>query len=102
MPTYEYKCLQCDHRFDHFQSMTDDPLSACPNCGGTVKRLIGAGAGIIFKGSGFYCTDYKNTGSQAAGKSAPDTTTESSSGTEGKNETNTPAKDAAKKETVAS
>lgn len=62
MPTYDYKCQQCEHRFEHFQSMTDDPLTTCPVCGGSVKRLVGAGAGIIFKGSGFYCTDYKNTG----------------------------------------
>lgn len=59
MPTYEYKCLNCNHSFEVFQSMNADPVKVCPNCGGTVKRLIGSGAGAIFKGSGFYQTDYK-------------------------------------------
>jgi putative FmdB family regulatory protein len=59
MPTYEYKCLNCDHSFEIFQSMNAEPVKVCPNCGGKVKRLIGTGAGTIFKGSGFYQTDYK-------------------------------------------
>jgi len=62
MPTYEYKCLDCGKTFDVFQNMTAPRLTECRFCGGRVKRLIGAGAGIIFKGSGFYCTDYKNNG----------------------------------------
>ena len=60
MPTYEYECEKCGMRFDVFQKMTDKPVSACPKCGGKAGRLISAGAGIIFKGSGFYATDYKN------------------------------------------
>lgn len=60
MPTYEYKCLECDERFELFQNMTDDPVTTCPSCKGRVKRLIGSGAGIIFKGSGFYATDYRS------------------------------------------
>lgn len=60
MPTYEYKCIRCNHRFEVFQSMTSEPVKICPECGGEVKRLIGMGAGPIFKGSGFYQTDYKN------------------------------------------
>ncbi|MCJ8328814.1 MAG: zinc ribbon domain-containing protein [Lentisphaeria bacterium] len=63
MPTYEYKCKTCDHRLEAFQSMTDDRLTDCPDCGGPLKRLIGSGAGIIFKGSGFYETDYKRKSS---------------------------------------
>ena len=59
MPTYEYRCQKCDHTFDSFQSMTEKPLKKCPNCGGAVKRLISSGVGLIFKGSGFYITDYK-------------------------------------------
>lgn len=59
MPTYDYKCLDCGFTFEHFQRITEEPLSNCPNCNGHVKRLIGAGAGPIFKGSGFYQTDYK-------------------------------------------
>jgi putative FmdB family regulatory protein len=71
MPTYDYKCLDCGHRFEAFQSMTDEPLTACDECGGQVKRLIGSGAGIIFKGSGFYETDYKKkSGSPTASASS--------------------------------
>ena len=61
MPTYDYKCLSCDHSFELFQSMSDDPVTKCYKCNGKLKRLIGAGAGPIFKGSGFYQTDYKNS-----------------------------------------
>ncbi|HRX15596.1 MAG TPA: zinc ribbon domain-containing protein [Spirochaetota bacterium] len=60
MPTYDYKCQDCGHVFEAFQSMSADPLEKCEKCGGTVKRIIGAGAGIIFKGSGFYVNDYKS------------------------------------------
>lgn len=60
MPTYDYECSKCGHRFEKFQKMTDEPLSSCPKCKGKVHRLIGGGGGIIFKGSGFYQTDYKN------------------------------------------
>jgi putative FmdB family regulatory protein len=63
MPTYEYKCEQCGVHFDHFQSMTSEPLQTCRTCGGKLRRLIGEGAGIIFKGKGFYCTDYRNKNS---------------------------------------
>jgi putative FmdB family regulatory protein len=66
MPTYEYQCSQCGKTFDYFQAITDQPLRNCPDetCGGrgTVRRLIGGGAGLIFKGSGFYATDYKKSG----------------------------------------
>lgn len=61
MPTYEYRCKNCKHRFEVFQSMTANPISVCPKCGGEVERLIGTGAGPIFKGKGFYQTDYKNS-----------------------------------------
>lgn len=62
MPTYDYKCEKCDHQFEVFQSMKDDRLTDCPveGCDGHVKRLLGTGAGIIFKGSGFYETDYRS------------------------------------------
>lgn len=67
MPTYEYECTHCGHRFDAFQKMTDKPLSKCPKCNKKIRRLIGAGAGIIFKGTGFYATDYrKKSGSDTA------------------------------------
>ena len=60
MPTYEYACPKCGHEFEQFQSMRDEPLKKCPKCKKTgVKRLVGGGAGLIFKGTGFYITDYK-------------------------------------------
>lgn len=62
MPTYDYKCNKCNYTFELFQKMTDEPIKECPKCKGPVIRLIGAGAGPIFKGSGFYQTDYKNNG----------------------------------------
>jgi putative FmdB family regulatory protein len=64
MPTYEYECQKCGHRFDEFQSMTAKPLVRCPKCKGKLKRLIGAGAGFLFKGSGFYTTDYRSSAYQ--------------------------------------
>jgi putative FmdB family regulatory protein len=62
MPTYEYKCEKCGRKFEIFQSIKDDPLKTCPKCKGKVKRLISTGAGFIFKGSGFYTTDYRSEG----------------------------------------
>jgi putative FmdB family regulatory protein len=64
MPNYDYRCLECGYNFEEFQKMTDEPLTKCPKCKGHVKRLIGAGLGPIFKGSGFYQTDYKNKSSK--------------------------------------
>ena len=61
MPTYEYECDKCGKHFEKFQNMSDKPLEICPECGGSVRRLIGTGAGIIFKGSGFYATDYRSS-----------------------------------------
>ncbi len=61
MPTYEYECQKCGHRFEEFQKMSDEPIQKCPKCGGKVKRLIGTGAGMLFKGSGFYVTDYRSS-----------------------------------------
>src|SRR5206468_3591821 len=76
MPTYEYVCSKCEHRFDIFQAITEKPLTVCPKekCSlkrwgkGKVKRAIGTGAGIIFKGSGFYVTDYRSEGYKEAAK----------------------------------
>ncbi len=64
MPTYEYACQKCGHEFEHFQSMSDAVLKKCPKCKkAALKRLVGGGAGLIFKGTGFYITDYKNKSS---------------------------------------
>ncbi len=60
MPTYDYKCKKCGYQFELFQTMTAEPIKICPQCNGEVIRLIGPGAGPIFKGKGFYQTDYKN------------------------------------------
>jgi len=60
MPTYEYVCKTCGHEFEEFQSMNAEPLKICPKCNNEITRKIGIGAGLVFKGSGFYITDYKN------------------------------------------
>lgn len=100
MPTYEYVCAKCGHEFEKFQSMNDKPLATClkDQCGqkrwgkGRVKRLMGTGAGLIFKGSGFYITDSRSEGYKAAAK------VDTSAGSETKP---TPAKTEAKVETKA-
>ena len=69
MPTYDYKCQACEYEFEEFQSITAKPIRKCPECGKMkVKRLIGTGAGVIFKGSGFYETDYRSEGYKKAAK----------------------------------
>jgi putative FmdB family regulatory protein len=81
MPTYEYRCRACDHRFENFHSMTADPITLCPECGKEeVERLISAGGGLIFKGSGFYITDYRSESyKKAAEKDKPTADTKSKS-----------------------
>jgi putative FmdB family regulatory protein len=91
MPTYEYQCTACGHAFEKFQSITAEPIKVCPQCSKKkVKRLIGTGAGLIFKGSGFYITDYRSdsyksaaksdTGSSAASPSSSSSSSSSSGG----------------------
>ncbi len=71
MPTYEYACQKCGHKFEKFQSMRDEPLVRCPKCKrAALKRLVGGGAGLIFKGSGFYITDYKKKSGTDSSKPA--------------------------------
>jgi len=77
MPTYDYMCENCGHEFEQFQMITAGPLRKCPNCGkAALKRLIGVGAGIIFRGSGFYETDYRSEsykkGAESEKKSSAD------------------------------
>ena len=86
MPTYDYRCKLCGHELEVFQSITDEPLKKCPKCGRRgLERLIGAGAGIIFKGSGFYTTDYKgkSRGHATTSSSSADKPEASSSGSSG-------------------
>ena len=66
MPTYEYECQALGKRFEKFQNMTDHPLKTCPQCGGPVRRLIGTGGAVIFKGSGFYANDHKKSSRDTA------------------------------------
>ena len=68
MPTYEYECLSCGHCFEVFQMMTDKPITICPKCRKAVRRVIGTGSGIIFKGAGFYATDYRKNKTQPVTK----------------------------------
>ncbi|MFA5199816.1 MAG: FmdB family zinc ribbon protein [Candidatus Omnitrophota bacterium] len=62
MPTYEYQCLSCKHKFEVLQSINEKPKARCPKCGKKLKKLISSAAGFIFKGAGFYATDYKKHG----------------------------------------
>ena len=92
MPTYEYVCRKCGHEFEQFQSIKDDPLTKCPSCKkGKVQRKIGTGAGLLFKGSGFYITDYRSEGYKKAAKSEASGSTSSSTPA---SSTATPAKSA--------
>lgn len=72
MPTYEYACTKCGHEMESFHSMNDKPLTQCPSCKRrALKRKVGGGAGLIFKGTGFYITDYKKKSGVPAGESKP-------------------------------
>ena len=66
MPNYDFECLHCGHKFEAFQNMSAEPLTKCPECGKKLKRLIGSGAGVIFKGKGFYATDYAKKSRQSS------------------------------------
>lgn len=100
MPTYDYVCTECGFSQEVFQSMKDNPLSECPSCHrSSYRRRIGAGAGLIFKGSGFYQTDYKKStnGSSPSGK-----TQKPSSSAASTTDTTTPASDSAPTSTPSS
>ena len=90
MPTYEYECLSCGIHFDAFQKMSDLPLDKCINCKGSVRRIVSGGSGLIFKGSGFYITDYaKGNGKKStvpSSKSPKESTAAKSSKTQSKKE----------------
>ncbi len=94
MPTYEYQCSGCGHKFEKFQSITAPPIKQCPQCGKKkVRRLIGTGAGLIFKGSGFYITDYRSDSYKNSAKADSGTASPAPASSEAKSE---PAKPAAK------
>ncbi len=101
MPTYEYKCSSCGHQFELFQSMKDSPKRKCPECGkNALERLIGTGAAVIFKGSGFYQTDYRSEAYKKAASAdkgeKSDKPAESSSGGSSEPAKSEPSKDTAK------
>jgi len=74
MPTYSYICEECNKEIEVFQRITAEPLSTCQNCGGRLRKKISGGAGLVFKGSGFYITDYKNKKTPSAEKVKKDKT----------------------------
>ncbi len=81
MPTYDYECSACQHRFEHFQKITDDPLAVCPKCKRKkLVRLFGTGAAVMFKGSGFYQTDYRSESYKRAASSDKATGSEKKGG----------------------
>ncbi len=80
MPTYQYRCNECSHEFSEFQSIMADPLSTCPKCGGVVRRLISGGAGFLFKGEGFYTTDYRSENYKKAEKADTESASSKSGG----------------------
>lgn len=102
MPTYEYECGKCGFEFERFQRISEPPVKRCPKCKGGVRRKIGTGAGLLFKGSGFYITDYRSDSYQKAAKAESGG---SSSGGAAKEsaptKTESAAKPAAKKEKAA-
>jgi putative FmdB family regulatory protein len=92
MPTYEYECRKCGHRFEESQSIKAEPLTDCPrpNCKGRVRRLISTGGGLLFRGSGFYITDYRSDSYKQAAKAEKGPSSDSKSSgetTAGKSET---------------
>src|SRR5438094_2417197 len=81
MPTYDCVCDACEHAFEEFQSMSEEPLKKCPECGKKkLRRLFGTGAAILFKGSGFYETDYRSDSYKSAAKKEQESTGKSSGG----------------------
>lgn len=86
MPTYEYHCDACDHQFELFQSITAEPEKKCPACGRRkLRRLIGPGAAIVFKGSGFYQTDYRSESYKKAAQAEKGDASGGSNGSNGSN-----------------
>lgn len=88
MPTYDYRCRECEHTFEHYQSITAKPLRRCPKCGmNKVIRLIGTGSGVIFKGSGFHQTDYRSADYQKSAKAEKESSSSAGGSEPGKSQT---------------
>jgi putative FmdB family regulatory protein len=107
MPTYDYECKACGHTFEAFQRITEDPLRTCPECSGEVRRLVGGGIGVIFKGSGFYVNDSRKstTGSSSSSEkkeSADAPKGESKDGSSDSSKSDSGTKESGKKESVSS
>jgi putative FmdB family regulatory protein len=101
MPTYEYRCKSCGYEFEEFQTMSSDPLIMCPKCAKpALKRLMSSGVGLIFKGSGFYLTDYKksNTSSSPGTKSESKSDSKADSKSESKSDSKPDSKSDSKQE----
>ena len=98
MPTYNYYCSDCDTHFSYFQKMSEDTKTICEKCEGSIKRVITGGTGLIFKGSGFYLTDYKNEPKSKVDKDESKTPEKSESKKDGKSES--PSNNTEKKSTV--
>ena len=100
MPTYGYECKSCGHTFDCFQSIKDEALKVCPECGKELRRLINGGTGVIFKGGGFYVTDKSlNTGKSGGKSSSAAKTTETKTGGTESSQAASPCPNCAKSET---
>jgi putative FmdB family regulatory protein len=99
MPTYEYECTKCGKVFEEFQSITAEPLTTCPveGCGGKVRRLFSPGAGFLFKGSGFYATDYRSDSYKKAQKAEGSSSTSSSSSETSSKKSDSGTSDSSKK-----
>lgn len=80
MPTYEYRCPSCQNEFEKLQKMSDEPVADCPVCGSAAERLLSAGAGLLFKGSGFYITDSRSDSYKKAARSEQSSGSNSSKG----------------------
>jgi putative FmdB family regulatory protein len=83
MPTYEYRCPACQHEFEKLQKMSEEPVATCPECGAAAERLLSGGAGLLFKGSGFYITDYRSDSYKKAASSEKGSGGEKKSGDKG-------------------
>jgi putative FmdB family regulatory protein len=92
MPTYWYRCQKCKHEFEEFQKISDPPVKKCPKCDGLVMRVITGGAGLIFRGSGFYITDYRPDSYKKAEQAEKSSSTTSSSSSSSSSKTGSDGK----------